>query len=448
VIEPRVTSLRCAACGEEPPATEPWPFRCSAAGAGDDVDHVLTRNLDPARVRLPFGDDPNPFVRFRDLLHSHARALAGGLTDDDFVAMVRGLDGAIERVDGRGFVTTPFSPSAPLAAALSLEAGSVWLKDETVNVSGSHKARHLMGLALHLEVAEQLGLVTRAETDARGLAIASCGNAALAAAVVARASSRPLRVFIPTDAAPGVVARLHDLGARIEVCPRDPATPGDPCVHAFHRALRDGAIPFCVQGNENGLTIEGGQTIGWEIAWALRSEGVTLDRLFVQVGGGALASACIQALREAVALGVIERLPRLHAVQTEGAWPLRRAYERVRDRSAATSNVREALDFARDHRSQFMWPWETAPHSVAHGILDDETYDWHAVVAGMLETGGSPVTVAEETLVRARDSVREATGIRADATGAAGLAGLIALREVGEVRGDERVAVLITGAER
>ena len=47
--------------------------------------------------------------------------------------------------------------------------------------------------------------------------------------------------------------------------------------------------------------------------------------------------------------------------------------------------AREALRKAQTHRSEFMWPWEETPASVAHGILDDETCDWHAVVAGLIE---------------------------------------------------------------
>ena len=82
------------------------------------------------------------------------------------------------------------------------------MKNETGNVSGSHKARHLMGLLIHLEVVERLGLAMRRGSEGQHLAIASCGNAALAAAVVARAAARPLEVFIPTTADPKVVARL------------------------------------------------------------------------------------------------------------------------------------------------------------------------------------------------------------------------------------------------
>ena len=46
-------------------------------------------------------------------------------------------------------------------------------------------------------------------------------------------------------------------------------------------------------------------------------------------------------------------------------------------------DIVEALRFARTHRSKFMWPWEEEPKSIATGIIDDETYDWAAVVAGM-----------------------------------------------------------------
>ena len=95
-----------------------------------------------------------------------------------------------------------------------------------------------------------------------------------------------------------------------------------------------------------------------------------------------------------------------------------------------------------------MWPWEEEPRSVAHGILDDETYDWLAVVEGMLHSGGSPVVVSEDLLVHANELATSATGIDVDPTGSAGLAGLLALRDRGEIGDHERVAVLFTGVRR
>lgn len=92
-----------------------------------------------------------------------------------------------------------------------------------------------------------------------------------------------------------------------------------------------------------------------------------------------------------------------------------------------------------------MSPWETAPHSIAHGILDDETYDWVAVVEGTLRSGGYPIVVPEETLSLANRMARELTQIPVDPTGSAGLAGLIACPDR---KTNERAIVVFSGVDR
>jgi threonine synthase len=459
--------LACAGCGAEPDPKAPDPFRCAHATPNDDVDHVIARRLDIACLRFPKEGAPNPFVGYRALFHSYRTARAGGMRDAEFVAIAERIDRAIAEVDGRGFAVTPFERQVALGDLAT--GGGVWVKDETRNVAGSHKARHLMGLSLWLEVMERLGRARRDAERGPALAIASCGNAALAAATLARASRRPLRVFVPEDAEPRALAALDRLGARCEVCAREAGVPGDPSVRRMREALRGGLVPFTCQGSENGLAIEGGETLAYEMITSLAARGVTLDRVFVQVGGGALASACVQAFREAVALGACPRLPAFHPVQTRGAAPLARAHARVSkrilgalgamagseaERAAILRDAwpepaaRAALEHAARHRSEFMWPWEETPRSIASGILDDETYDWHEVVSGTIESGGWPVIVTEDELRAAYDLARSATGIHASHTGAAGLAGLIALRRNGVVARSETVAVLLTGAER
>ena len=435
-MTPGVTRLVCAGCGAEPDPGEPFPFACPHSGRGD-VDHVLHRALDTTRVRFPAGDEePNPFIRYRQLLHAYHVAAEGGIGDAEFCALVRRLDERIAAVDGHGFTVTPFGRSGELSERLGFSPdGGVWVKDETGNVSGSHKARHLFGVLVYLEVVERLGRTA----ERPDLAIASCGNAALAAAVVAAAGERTLRVFVPVDADPLVLGRLEELGASVTVCPRTAGVAGDPTVLRLQQALGEGALPFTCQGNLNGLAVEGGETLAWEIA----STGEPVERLIVQVGGGALASACSHGLRDAHALGACDTRPRLDTVQTEAAWPLKRAFDLV-----VAHDAPGALLYASHHRSEFMWPWEQEPHSVAHGILDDETYDWLAVVDGMLTTGGTALVVGESTLERANALAREATGIAVDPTGSSGLAGLLALREAGDVGDGERVALLFTGVSR
>ena len=444
------SAIVCAGCGYVPTASEPFPFRCPHAGQ-DDVDHVLVRILDPAQTVFPPAGDAgsNPFLRYRGLLSSSHRAIAGGMADAAFCELVGDLDRRIAEVDGHGFATTPLRISDVISTRLGFgEQGGVWIKDETGNVAGSHKGRHLMGVLLHLFVAERIGLADPAARP--DLAIASCGNAALAAAVLARAADWPLQVFVPADGEAGIVHRLADLGARITVCPRQAGQAGDPSYRRLLGELAAGALPFTCQGNLNGLNIEGGQTLGYALVTDLCAAGLELDHVLIQVGGGALATACMRAFEEAAALGVITRLPRMHTVQTEGAHPLERAYHRVRALLPAVpteSEIAAAVAAAAAKKSAYMWPWETEPKSLATGILDDETYDWLAVIDGMLRSGGEPLVVSEGQIAAAHQLGTEA-GYPVDPTGSAGLAGLLQLRAAGVVAPGDRVAVLFTGLQR
>ena len=453
-----VVTVTCAGCGHVAPADAAFPARCPRVEPGDDIDHLMTRAIDLAAVRFAADDDPNPFIRHRELFRACHVARAAAWPDERYVGLVARLDDAVARVDGHGFRSTPFARSDALSATLGFASrGGVWVKDETGNVSGSHKARHLMGVMLELLVAETLDTAT---TRGQPLAIASCGNAALAAAVVAQAVGRPLDVFVPLDADPAVLERLEHLEARVVLVPRAPGEPGDPTVRRLHEAVAAGAVPFTCQGPENGLTIEGGSTLAYELASAMAADAVVVDRVIVQVGGGALASSCMQGLSEARSLGVIGSVPRLDTVQTTGAWPLRRALDGVRSElrrrgmdatgplDPADPVVHEVLGLAARHRSAFMRPWEGEPRSIAQGILDDETYDWLAVVRAMLEAAGQALVVDEATLVEAGRVAAETTGVVADETGTAGLAGLLDLLRHGAVGRDERVAVLFTGARR
>ena len=446
--------LVCAGCGAEVPAEAPIAWSCPAAVPGDDIDHVLQRVLKPGAAAGDADAEPsnNPFVRYRRRFHSYHVAMAAGWRDQRFVDLVCGLDEAIADVDGRGFRMTPIVRSSSLDTELGFGPdGGVWVKDETGNVSGSHKARHLMGVMLALNVAEAMGL---ADPDAP-LAIASCGNAALAAAVVARAARRRLLVFVPPNAEPEVIDRLRSLHAELEVCQRQPGQSGDPTVHRLMAAIADGAVPFTVQGNLNGIAIEGGQTLGWELIDELPDDASALDRLVIHVGGGAFASSAAQAFEEARASGQLARMPIIDTVQTQGGYPLARAHARALehlDRPAGTAvdpaAVDGAISQAAHHRSDYMWAWETEPVSIAHGILDDETYDWLTVVRAMLLTGGRSVVVDEATLEAANKLARPHLGIDADHTGTAGLAGLIQLTRDGVVGPDETVAVIFSGARR
>ena len=306
---------------------------------------------------------------------------------------------------------------------------------------------------------------------------------------------RALDVYVPVWANPAVTDRITELGGRVVRCPRAEGVLGDPAHHAMKAAVAAGAVPFSCQGTDTPTAIDGARTLAYEMADALadaaRPGPARLDRVFVQVGGGALATALVTGLAASEGL---DRLPVIHAVQPEGNHPLVRAWDRVtaeitRQPAAADNQARAAADesgpagslqhvadnrtgtataaedgsgpagsvlqHVADNRARaaiaaelgplgdeavravgarlaaspqkYMTPWETEPVSYATGILDDIAYDWTAVVEAMLRSGGHPVVASEDDLRQAHRLARLHTGIDVCPTGASGLGGLLAL---------------------
>ena len=430
------------------------------------------------------GASRTTFRRYVRRLEAYRLVERGAITEAELIEAVEAVDEAVAAVEGRGFEVTPFASQPELARAVGLDPSvELWVKDETGNVSGTHKARHLFGVALAHRLAgatpeashhpgdsrgqgafrgsgDSRGseaprdpVASRGPDDSRGseapYAIASCGNAALAAAVLARAVGRALDVYVPVWANPAVVDRITELGGRVVRCPRADGVLGDPAHHAMQAAVAAGAVPFSCQGTDTPTAIDGARTLAYEMVDALAADdrpgSARLDRVFVQVGGGALATALVTGLAAAEDL---DRLPVIHAVQPVGNHPLVRAWDRVAAeitgqpppadnwaRAAAAAGmgplgdeaVRAVTARLAADPQRYMTPWETEPVSYATGILDDVAYDWMAVVEAMLRSGGHPVVAGEDELRRAHRLARLHTGIDVCPTGAAGLGGLLAL---------------------
>ena len=409
-------------------------WKCPNAN-DDDRHHALrlTQSIAPLRgVR-----HSNPFVAYLPYLAWTSYASRHHVDELACQSLINQVTENVVAIDGTGFRITPFERADQLSDALGFSAdGGVWIKDETGQVAGSHKPRHLMTILLHLLTTESLGLAPWTDlADRPSLAIASCGNAAYAAATLAAAVQWPITVFVPPAGNPVVVARLRALGAQVVECSRRSADPaGDPCIHRFREAVAQGAIPFTVQGTENAWCLDGGRTIGWEMAreFEERIVGPPLDRLFVQVGAGSFAASCIDGFR------MSGLTPRLHPVQTTSCAPLSRAW--------ANTMRLGGPSVAAGRWSECMWPWQPVGDSAADGILDDETYDWLPVVQAMWDANGSPVVATEPLILQANELGCRTTGINASHTGTAGLAGLLAVRD--QVDSDERVAVVFSGVRR
>ncbi len=377
--------------------------------------------------------EDNPFLRYRRSLDVYVAAIERGCTDAQFVDLVGRLDARVARVAGTGFVVTPM-------VRLDVPGErEILAKVETANVGGSHKARHLFGLLL-LDEVERIEDPT---ADRPPLAIASCGNAALAAAVLARAVDRELQVFVPVDADPVVVAQLDQLGATIVTCTRTEGELGDPCMSGLQDALTSGAQAFTVQGTTCPDAFDGARTLGLEMAeqLALADRPSAID-LYLQVGGGAMAVATMDGLSRSDHPGTRPIRARLHPVQTVSAHPFVAAWQRIEPVLAASRSSEWTAIIA---ASDAMQPWPFPPVSVATGILDDVTYDWRPLMEHLVRSEGWPVLVTEEALVEATELAAAQVTPPPDATGAAGLAG--ALHDLGP-HGARPAVVVLSGVDR
>ncbi len=442
----------------------------------DDFTFNLAHVLDLAQ-------DPDPYIIFKNFFYS--KYLAEKL-NVNFDLIVDTINEELKKFGEPEFNITPLIVKDNIEEI----SGRTLIKNETINVSGSHKARHLMGNILYLEVLRKANIVQ----DKPKLAIYSCGNAALGAAAVAKAADYFLSVFVPPNLNPNIINSLNGYGANIVECPRIPGESGDPCYNRFQEALASGAVPFSCSGPDNWSNIEGGQTLCLELFAQAALIKQKVSAIVIQVGGGALASSAIKSIEELYSCSAINYFPQIFTVQTEGGFPLFRTYlliikeiaklnhlkcsllipettdislktkaliayfdnnlDEILSVSAfakenyVTDKIQQVLSEGAHNMPKYMWAWENEPHSIAHGILDDITYDWYKIVQGMLRSGGIPVTVTEEELIKANTLAKSLTGINVDPTGSSGFTGYLKLKKLGIIPKDFASAVIFTGIER
>lgn len=206
-------------------------------------------------------------------------------TFDDVRAAAKRLDGVARRT--------------PLIAWTTLDtpARRVFVKVEALQRTGSFKFRGAYNRLVQLSTAER----------ARGVVAFSSGNHAQGVAAAAGLLGVAATIVMPRDAPALKIANTRTLGAEIVLY--DPETESREAIAA-------------VLANERGATlvpsfddpdIIGGQgTVGLEMIEQARALGVTLDSVYVCVGGGGLIAGC------ALAFEALSPATRVYAVEPAG----------------------------------------------------------------------------------------------------------------------------------
>lgn len=305
------------------------------------------------------------------------------------------------RLEGPPVGWTPLVEAPRLGGPLGLRA--LWIKDDGRNPSASFKDR-ASGVALMRARDLDFDLVTGAST----------GNAASATAVLAAALGIRTRIFVPKTAPRAKVAQLLTFGAEVLAVDGTYDQAFDLCLEATHRFgwynRNTGFNPY---------TREGKKTVSFEICEQLGF--AVPDLVVVPVGDGNIISGVWKGFREFKRLGLIERTPRLLAVQAEGSAAIVRAFEGDGAIHPVSGNT------------------------VADSISVSLPRDGEAAVRAIRESGGFGITVSDQAILDAIPAVARGAGVFGEPAAVASYAGLLEAARRNLLDPSWRVVMLNTG---
>jgi len=304
---------------------------------------------------------------------------------------------------GEGY--TPLLPLSRLGKSARLR--NLWVKDESVNPTGTFKAR---GLSAAVSMARKLGF--------KKLAIPSAGNAGGALAAYGARAGLEVFVVMPVDTPSANVMECRMTGARVELVD---GLIGDAAKRVNELQAAEGW--FDVSTLKEPYRLEGKKILGYEIVEQFRWK--VPDVIVSPVGGGMALIGIWKALQEMEELGwITSQRPRMVAVQSEGCAPIVKAF-----REAATTAE----------------PW-VRPVTFASGIRIPKPFGDTLILQALRESRGHALAVSDESIYSAVQQISREEGLFICPEGAAGWAAIRHLSETGWINPDETVVLLNTGA--
>ena len=171
------------------------------------------------------------------------------------------------------------------------------------------------------------------------------------------------------------------------------------------------------------LVTEGKLTAGLEIleqlVWNIP------DAIFVSVGDGSIIGGVHKAVKDALALGWIDKAPRIFGIQSAGSDFLVQAFESGED-------VLTKAPISAD--------------TVADSISADLPRDRIKAMKAVTQTGGVYLRVSDDAILEAIPTLARGSGVFAEPAGAAPYAGLVEAVDRGLVGADDHVVLLATGS--
>ena len=380
-----LSEQRCANCGTRYPDTDASP-KCTNCGGLLDVVHAPP-GLDGSQLRALFA---------KRRAESAGRGGSGVWRYREIVLPAAG-DHVVSHPEGN----TPLLARERVATWAGVS--SLLLKHEGHNPTGSFKDR---GMTVGVTQAKRIG--------ARAVACASTGNTSASLAAYAAQAGLPALVFVPAgQVALGKLAQSLAYGAKTLLVRGD----FDACLTLVQEA--SGRLGIYLLNSINPFRVEGQKTIALEILEQLDWDAP--DWLVLPAGNLGNTAAFGKALREAKELGLIGRVPRVAAIQAEGASP-----------------------FAQSFREHFATRHTMKADTVATAIKIGDPASYERAVETIRYTNGVVTSVTDVEILDAK-AVIDSSGVGCEPASAASVAGVRNLVRDGVIAPSERVVAVLTG---
>jgi len=337
-----------------------------------------------------------------------SRLGARELPDSSGVWRYRELLFPVEEIMSRGEGNTRLYPAPQISAELGCE---ILFKHEGENPSGSFKDR---GMTAAISAGAAIGC--------RNFVCASTGNTSASLASYCAANGLNGIVIIPEGKiAFGKLSQALAFGAKVLQVDGD----FDAAMQLVNELGKkfDPVNPsesVYVLNSVNPFRIEGQKTIVFEILQQLNWEAP--DWIVLPAGNLGNTSAFGKAISEAFELGLIDRKPRLAAVQAAGANPFFKYFESGWQKFEAVEN----------------------PETIATAIKIGNPQSFLRAKRAIEATNGIVLEATEDEILNAKATI-DAAGIGCEPASACSLAGIRQLVQSGETKKGEKVVGILTG---
>jgi threonine synthase len=310
---------------------------------------------------------------------------------------------------------TPLVRSHSIGPQAGIER--LYLKLESLNPTGSYKDR-FAAVAMS---------AMRANGKTRCVA-SSSGNAGAALAAYCAAANIICELAIIETAPKGKLLQMQAYGAQLKRIRGFGSNP-EIMRRTFDRLAAIGSMADAelqvTAYHYSPVGMSGVQTISYELHEQAAVEGVTLDHVFVQAGGGGLALAVARGFVELHARGMVstaQRTPAVHVVQPVGndtiATPLRMGSQQAQAVNGTTT---------------------------ISGLQVPSVIDGHETLAACRASGGTGYTVTDEETWKLQSRLAREEGVFCEPGAVVSLAGALKAVQLGEIAENSTVVVLITG---